>query len=81
MPMTNDKLAQYPRAKKLSVYAIQVECPECYGICKSLGKSIEPAVNELLAMEPTIIPREFEMDIVQCNNCGKKFSLAEDAFC
>jgi hypothetical protein len=81
MSMVNEVLSQYPHAKKLSVYAIQVECPDCGGICKTLGKSIEPAVNNLLAIEPTIIPREFEMDLVQCNHCSKTFSLPEDAFC
>jgi len=80
MPMLDSQLAQYPRAKKLAVIAIQVECPDCGALCKSLGSSFSNGVNSLLKEVPELIFLEFEMDLVECVKCSKKFSLPENAF-
>jgi hypothetical protein len=77
MPMYREQLAAYPRARVLSISAIQVECPECGHLCRSLGN---PDTGIPSSDIMPFITRSQEMDLVECLNCHKQFSLPEMAF-
>jgi transcription elongation factor Elf1 len=77
MPMYRNQLNTYPHARVLGISVIQVECPLCGHLCRSLGT---PDPDMPGSSNLPFISRTQEMDLVECLNCRQQFSLPETAF-
>lgn len=62
----------------IAISAIQVACPECGGLCKSLSNYESDFIRQM--DEAPFITMAHEKSKVECLRCGQEFALPRLAF-